>query len=151
MEHDVCGTHRPWQTPGLEILAVPPFQVPSPSRGSFALPPAAAPPSNECNKRAEPGIVVLVNRSFGLIKNHQGSKRKDFPGAGAGRRAPSRGESCHPRELLRTVFNHFSSYFWVVHFTSSCHLCAGTHPAASLVFSRQGEPPIKATLPCCRL
>lgn len=101
---------------------------------------------------------MLVNRSFGLIKNHQGSKRKGFPGARSGRRAMlcseqgcrRWGESCYPRELLRTVFNHFSSSFWVVHLTSGPHLRAGTHAAASLVFSRQGgqgEPLSTVTLP----
>lgn len=97
---------------------------------------------------------MLVNRSFGLIKNHQGSKGKvsQEPGLVGGQcsaLSTGAGECCYPRELLRTVFNHFSSNFWVVHLTSASHLCAGTYPAASLVFPRQGgqgEPPVRPPL-----
>lgn len=97
------------------------------------------------NGRAGGGIVVLLNRSFGLIKNHQGSKGEvsQEPGLAGGQCcALSRDAGGEESAAVPgTVLNHFCSYFWVVRSTRASHLCAGT----SLVFA--GRAPSKGTLP----
>lgn len=102
---------------------------------------------------------MLVNHPFGLIKSHQGIKRKvsQEPGLAGWRclAAPSRAARgtgggkivWYQRKLLRTAPNRFSSFFFllVLYLTSAFHLragkpllgqilCRGAYPTGSLVF-----------------